>query len=60
MATTKQINQWKEKAEKWDALDKKIGNFYTDEKGEYNEDSPQDDGNLLDIGEIAAIAFGWM
>lgn len=39
------------KAKKWDALDKKISMFYE------NEDS---EGDLCDIGEVAASAFGYL
>lgn len=38
------------KAEKWDKLDKKIGKFY-------EEDA---DGNLIEIGEAAAVALGYL
>lgn len=48
-------NQFKEKAEKWDKLDVKIGRFYKED-----EDYIQEDGNFLDIGEVAAIAFGYL
>lgn len=43
------------KADKWDALDEAIGNFYLEEGDEdYNN------GDLTDIGEIAAMAFGYL
>lgn len=32
--TIKQIKEWKEKAKKWDALDKKIATFYQEEEGD--------------------------
>lgn len=38
------------KAKKWDDLNKEISAFYS-------EDS---DGDLFDIGEITAIAFGYL
>lgn len=43
------------KADNWDNLDEKIA-FY------YREDFDQGDenGDLLDIGELAARAFGWL
>ena len=44
-----------EKAAKWDALDAKIGAFYSEDI------SPEDDeAGLLGIGEIAAGAFGYL
>lgn len=57
--TLKQIEEWKEKAEKWDALDNEIGKYYTCED-EDNEEDYDDEGSLLDIGETAAIAFGYL
>lgn len=47
------------KAEKWDKLDAEIGKFYDD----FDEDEANDEdyeGGLLDIGEAAAIAFGYL
>lgn len=56
--TPEQIEEFKQKAEKWDALDKKIEAFYIDDKG---EEIPDDESNGLDaIGEVAASAFGWL
>lgn len=46
------------KAAKWDALDDKIGGFYVDEKGDELEE--EEGGDLADIGEAAAIAFGYL
>lgn len=43
------------KADRWDRLGNKIGKFY-----ESDEEFIEEDGNLLDIGEIAAIAFGYL
>lgn len=48
-----QIADWKRKAEKWDSLGDKISKFYPEE----NEEAP---GDLTDIGELAARAFGWL
>lgn len=46
------------KADKWDKLDDQIAAFYPeDENGDYDEEF---EGNLLDIGEIAASAFGYL
>ena len=56
MYTEQQINEWKSKAEKWDALEDKIASFYVDENG----DELEDGGDLCDIGEVAAAAFGFL
>ena len=56
--TQKQLEQWKSKAEKWDALDKKISSYYVDENGDELEGN--EGGDLIDIGEAAAIAFGYL
>jgi len=58
--TKEQIEGFKHKAEKWDKLEEQISKFYADEDGEYSEDEPEQDGDLCDIGELAAIAFGFM
>lgn len=58
MPTENEIKEWKIKADKWDALKEKIDKFYFDNGGEELED--EDGGNLVDIGEAAAIAFGFM
>jgi hypothetical protein len=56
-ATEMYANQFKEenerlraKAERWDALESKIGKFYEDDS----------DADLGDIGEAAAVAFGYL
>ncbi len=41
------------KAQKWDELDDKISEFYP-------EDNDENAGDLGDIGEVAARAFGWL
>lgn len=62
MYTDEQIAEWREKAEKWDALDKKIESCY----GKYNADGEfepleEDEGcDLGYIGETAARAFGYL
>ena len=61
--TPKMVEEWieeyskpfKEKAVKWDNLDVKTGRFYKED-----EDYIEEDGNLLNIGEITAIAFGYI
>ena len=48
----------KAKAEKWDALGKKIDKYYP-----YDEETGEDlesDGDLCDIGLDAAMAFGYL
>jgi len=51
----------KTKSEKWDKLDEEIGKYYENDTDddEENEDE-ESEGNLLDIGETAAIAFGYL
>lgn len=56
--TPKQIKEWKLKAEKWDALNERIYKYYFDEDG--NELPDDSGGDLVDIGEAAAIAFGYL
>ncbi len=56
--TEEQINEFKEKAAKWDALGAKIERCYVDEEG--NEVPESDDIDLGTIGELAAAAFGWL
>jgi hypothetical protein len=58
VATIEQIKEWKLKAEKWDKLEKKIEKYYVDENG---DPLPDDEGgDLGDIGEAAAMAFGFL
>jgi hypothetical protein len=59
-ASVRQINKWRTKAEKWDKLEKEIAKFYTNSNGEADEENPENDGDLADLGEIAASAFGWL
>ena len=47
----------KEKADKWDKLDKEITKFYFDEDGNIIEDG---DNGLISIGEAAATAMGYL
>jgi len=56
--TKKQIEEWKRKAKQWDALRKEIDKFYVDSNGV--ELSDGDGGDLADIGEVAAQAFGYL
>lgn len=51
------MNEMMDKANKWDALDKNIEACYFNEDGSEVEDNDIDLGT---IGEIAAIAFGWL
>lgn len=48
---TEFAEKFKTKAEKWDRLERMVGAFYEDEDGE---------GDLFDIGEIAAMEFGYL
>jgi hypothetical protein len=43
------------RSEKWVSLAAEIGAFYGED-----EDEGEDEGNLCDIGETAAMAFGYM
>lgn len=51
--TTEEHIKLMRKADKWDELDKKIAKFYP-------EDESEDPGDLCDIGEVAAVAFGYL
>lgn len=55
--TASEIKEWQEKAAKWDVLDKKIAACYFDDQGNELED---DEPGLDHIGELAAIAFGYL
>ena len=48
------------KANKLDLLEKQIEEFYCDENGEYSEENPVRKGYLGDMGEVVAMAFGWL
>ena len=54
------IIQAKEKADKWDKLSSEIDKFYLNKEGEYDEENPEEKGDLITIGERAATAFGWI
>lgn len=56
----KQIADWKTKAEKWEALGKQIEKFYCNSEGDYDEENPEEEGDLIAIGEVAACAYGWL
>lgn len=59
--TEEQLSEILSKAEKWDNLGKQIEKCYLNEEGEYDEDNPEQEGaDLGAIGEMAAIAFGWL
>ena len=61
MYTPEQIEEFKSKAQKWDALGKEIKKCYCNSDGEYDEDNPEvEDADLGTIGEMAASAFGWL
>lgn len=51
-------SEFKLKSDKWDALDEKIGKYYESEEDESEDDDFE--GSLLEIGEDAAIAFGYL
>ncbi|MEG0848535.1 MAG: hypothetical protein RSE50_00725 [Myroides sp.] len=47
------------KAKKWQKLDEEIGRFYDTDCEELNG-SDSEEGDLSDIGEVAARAFGYL
>jgi hypothetical protein len=55
--SSEELQEMMEKANKWDSLAKKIAKCYVNEDGSENDDENID---LATIGEIAAIAFGWL
>ena len=61
MYTEQQIQEFKRKADKWDALEEKIAACYgkENEEGEW-EENEDDNIDLYTIGEISATAFGWL
>jgi hypothetical protein len=58
--TNEQIEEFKSKAEKWDLLGEQISKYYTNSDGDFDEENPEEDGDLVAIGEVAAMAFGWL
>ena len=58
----KEYQELKAKAKKWDDLEKKISSYYghINSDGEWVEHEDENTGDLVDIGEQAAIAFGFM
>lgn len=60
--TTEEYISLKRKAEKWDELGKQIAKFYVPENwdGESDLEDYDGGGDLGDIGEVAASAFGWL
>ena len=58
--TKQEFEEMSGKSKKWDALGKRIKKYYCDKTGEYNEENPELKGDLGDIGEAAASAFGWL
>jgi len=55
-----ELKELKSKAEQWDNLYDELLKFYCDENGNYSEDNPTNEGDLGDIGEAAASAFGFL
>ncbi len=56
----KEYEQIKAKADKWDELESQISKLYLNKDGEYDQDNPEMEGDLLTIGEMAATALGWL
>ena len=49
------------KAEKWDKLDDEIGKYYENDTDDDQENEDEEfEGSLLDIGETASLAFGYL
>jgi hypothetical protein len=55
-----QLSKYQHKALKWDELHDKIAKCYFDEDGEELSEDESDDIDLGTIGEISAIAFGFL
>lgn len=53
------ISDVKDKADKWDALEEKIGKYYAEPEDE-DYDKDMDESGLIGIGETAARAFGFL
>lgn len=68
--TEAQIKAWKTKAEKWDNLGSRIEKCYMKENPNYNPEIDNEfdefienddpDIDLGTIGELAAVAYGWL
>lgn len=57
----KQLLPFIRKSEKWDKLDDEIGKYYENDIDDDEENEDEEfEGSLLDIGETAAIAFGYL
>lgn len=54
------IVEWRQKSDKWDSLGESISKFYCNGEGEYDELQPEEHGDLVEIGEVAARAYGWL
>jgi len=56
------LNYLQRITDKWNALDEEIGKYYDEPTydAENDCDFDEDNGNLCDIGETAAIAFGYL
>jgi hypothetical protein len=57
--TKEEIEKFKAKADKWDALDERISVYYRHLDPESGIDDPEEEGDLCTIGELAASAFGY-
>lgn len=56
-----EINKYKKKSEKWDKLGKEIEKYYESDDEENDDDEYDiEEGSLLDIGEAAASAYGYL
>ena len=56
-----EISKYKKKSEKWDKLGKEIEKYYeSDDEDNDDDEYDREEGNLLDIGEAAASAYGYL
>lgn len=55
-----ELEKIKAKSQKWDELGDEISKLYCNSDGEYDEENPEMEGDLLTIGELAASAYGWL
>ena len=58
--TNKEYSKLKKKANSWDGICNAIAEFYEDYDDNGNEIPPQKDGDLCDIGLVAAEYTGYL
>lgn len=61
VVSPEKLKELEEKAAKWDELGEKIAKCYPDENNENTNSDKNNEGcDLITIGEMAAIAYGWL